>query len=132
VVFCVLLLSILLPILITRWIFRVNVIVNLLEKIRGELKLLNAKIPDRPSPRELSVLSKSLPAENPENSPHILERVRIKPEPNSFSDVTCTKCQSNIPSDEQPHLFAGKVVCKRCDRKLRKKAGLDNSVTTTK
>lgn len=115
-----------------RWVIRVNPRVNLLKKILAELEQINAKTPDRPAPRELSALSKSTPPANPSKPAHALEQVKIKSVPDKSSGVNCTKCQASIPSGEPMCLFAGKVVCKKCDRKLRKGAGLDDSVSTTK
>ena len=108
---------------IIRWVIRVNPRVNLLKKILAQLEQLNAKTPGRPSPQKVSAIQKS--AAKPAKPRHILEQVIV-------SGESCTECRASIPSGEQPHLFSGRVVCKKCDRVLRKSAGLDDSVSTTK
>lgn len=120
-----------------RAILSVDKRVTLLKNIHKELEKLNAKTPDRPSPKELSKMSVLNPPKQSaktEMATHVLEQVleRKTTSDDSASDVICTNCNAKIPPGDQPHLFAGKVVCKKCDRKLRKRAGLDDSVTTTK
>ncbi len=115
-------LSILVPVFIIRWVIRVNPRVTLLKKILVQIEQLNAKTPGRPAPQAVAVMQKTTLLAGIEN---------IKPEKKKPSGIICTKCKTQIPVGESLHIFAGKEVCKKCDQELRKKTGLDDSVTTT-